>query len=330
MIPDTSKITISDNLEQIRQFIEEIIVAPKQSLRKWATITNQTPAAKIGYIGQHLASLITGVPGTGSGARGDDLADGSEVKSCNKIDQADKCMNCGARVMRFEEKCSECGSSKIIRKDDSKWLFSIRDEHELNQYLTMDRIVLILMDYPAFKQHDYKDIRITSYEIYPKEERMKVFGELITNHYFNIYLPKLNDNQKTNSMNLHPSLIQFYKCNPIKTFSCIIKTIDTNPVIEIDENAYIAPSIERDSTFKPIPMPSNLLQPKEWDILFERADYDDEIAHLLAKNISQDKIRTIPYKERPSYLPFLDEKLRNYIPLRDIMSIRQQNHYQRK
>ena len=330
MRPDTSKITISDNLEQIRQFIEEIIVAPKRSLRKWATITNQTPAAKIGYIGQHLASLITGIPGTGSGARGDDLADGSEVKSCNKIDQADKCMNCGARVMRFEEKCSECGSSKIVRKDDSKWLFSIRDEHELNQYLTMDRIVLILMDYPDFKQHNYKDIRITSYEIYPKEERMKVFGELICNHYQNIYLPKLHNNLKTNPMNLHPGLIQFYKCNPIRTFSCVIKDIDTNPIIEIDKDAYIAPSVERNSTFDSILMPSSLLQPKEWDILFKTANYKKEILPLLTKTVSKKQLRTVPFRQLSSYLPFLDEKLRNYIPLRDIVSKQQQNHYQRK
>lgn len=330
MRPDVSKITISDNLEKIRQFIEEIIVVPKQSLKKWATITNQTPAAKIGYIGQHLASLITGVPGTGSGARGDDLADGSEVKSCNKIDQVDKCRVCGERVMRFEEECPKCGSSEIERKDDSKWLFSIRDEHELNQYLTMDRVVLILMDYPGFKQCNYKDIRITSYEIYPREERMKVFGELITNHYENIYLPKLKDKLKTNPMNLHPSLIQFYKCNPIQTFSCVIKDIDTNPIIEIDETAYIAPSVERDSMFNPIPMPSGLLKQQEWDILFRKADYAKEIAPLLVQPISQREIKTVPYKQLPLYLPFLDEKLRNYIPLRDIVSIRQQNHYQRR
>ena len=130
MTPDASKITIHDNLEEIEQFINEIIVSPRRSLKAWASITNQTPAAKIGYIGQHLASLITGVPGTGSGARGDDLADGSEVKSCNKIDQADKCKDCGARVMRFEDVCPECGSMRIDRKDDSKWLFSVRDEHE--------------------------------------------------------------------------------------------------------------------------------------------------------------------------------------------------------
>ena len=330
MTPDANKITIFDNLQQIYQFIDEIIVTPKRSLKKWATITNQTPAAKIGYIGQHLASLITGVPGTGSGARGDDLADGSEVKSCNKIDQADKCKDCGARVMRFEETCPECGSSKIDRKDDSKWLFSIRDEHELNQYLTMDRVVLILMDYPGFKQQDYKDMRITCYEIYPKEERMKVFGELITNHYYNIYLPKLTNNEKTNPMNLHPTLIQFYKCNPIKTFSCIIEDIDTNPVIQIDDASYVDPFAARDSTLKPIPMPSTLLKKNEWDILLDSADYENELLPLLTIGISEDLLRCVPYKQLPTYLPYLDEKLRNYIPLRDIVSTRQQDHYQRR
>lgn len=330
MTPDANKITIFDNLQQISQFIDEIIVAPKRSLKKWATITNQTPAAKIGYVGQHLASLITGVPGTGSGARGDDLADGSEVKSCNKIDQADKCKDCGARVMRFEKTCPTCGSSKINRKDDSKWLFSIRDEHELNQYLNMDRVVLILMDYPGFKQHDYKDMRITCYEIYPKEERMKVFGELITNHYYNIYLPKLTNNGKTNPMNLHPTLIQFYKCNPIKTFSCIIKDIDTNPIIQIDDDAYIGPFTVRDSTLKPIPMPSTLLTKKEWGILLNLADYDTEILPLLTKKMSKEQLKHVECSQWPEYLPYLDEKLRNYIPLRDIISTRQQDHYQRR
>ena len=100
MRPNTSLITINDNLSKIESFINNMIIIPRRSLHYWSEITNQTPAAKIGYIGQHLASLITGIPGTGSGARGDDLADGTEVKSCNKIDQADKCKDCGNRVMR--------------------------------------------------------------------------------------------------------------------------------------------------------------------------------------------------------------------------------------
>ena len=68
---------------------------------KWSSITNQTPNLKIGYPGQHLASLITGISGTGTGARGDDIADGSEVKSCSRVDQVDKCENCKSNVMRM-------------------------------------------------------------------------------------------------------------------------------------------------------------------------------------------------------------------------------------
>ena len=105
MKPNESFITINDNLKNVEKFIEEIIITPKRYLARWATLTNQTPAAKIGYIGQHLTSLITGVQGTGSGARGDDLSDGSEVKSCNKVDQVDKCKNCGTRVLRIENEC---------------------------------------------------------------------------------------------------------------------------------------------------------------------------------------------------------------------------------
>ena len=161
MKPNPNFVTIDKNIEKIEEFISEIIIAPKHALSRWASITNQTPAAKIGYIGQHLTSLITGVPGTGTGARGDDLADASEVKSCNKVDQLDKCKDCGAKVLRMQNVCPVCGSSKIDRKDDSKWLFSIRDEHELNQYKNLDRVVLLLMDYPNFDAHDYRDIRIS-------------------------------------------------------------------------------------------------------------------------------------------------------------------------
>ena len=180
MTPQIDKIKIDNNLDNIYNFINEIIVSPKHLLKKWSEITNQTPAAKLGYIGQHLASLITGVPGTGSGARGDDLQDGSEVKSCNKVDQADKCKDCGARIMRYENSCPKCKSKNIERKDDSKWLFTVRSEYELKEYLNMDRIVLILMDYPNFENDDYKDIRILCFEIYPKEQRGNVFKNLIS------------------------------------------------------------------------------------------------------------------------------------------------------
>ncbi len=333
MLPDISKITISNNLEQIKGFISEIIVSPKQNLHKWASITNQTPAAKIGYIGQHLASLITGIPGTGSGARGDDLSDGSEVKSCNKIDQVDKCKECKSRVLRFEEKCPVCGSDKIDRKEDSKWLFSVRDERELKQYLHLNRIFLLLMDYPNFKEHNFNDIRISSYEIYPQDRRMKVFCELIKNHYYKIFLPKLEANDHTNPMNLHPFGFQFYKCNPIKTFSCIVKDIDSDkPKVLIDESDYIKPSTERNDSIPTIPMPTDLIKDSkgEWKAILDKANYEEEIKPLLTVDLNKEQFQRLKEKDKQKALPYLNETLRDYIPLRDIVSVKQTTQYQRK
>jgi hypothetical protein len=344
MKPNQQFITIDNNIEKIKDFINEIIIVPKHALKRWAIITNQTPAAKIGYIGQHLTSLITGVPGTGTGARGDDLADGSEVKSCNKVDQLDKCKECGSKVLRMQNQCPSCGSDKIDRKADSKWLFSIRDEHELKQYMNLDRVVLLLMDYPKFDLKDYKDIRITVFELYPKESRMSVFNDLISNHYYNIYLKKIQkakegEEVKTNPMNLHPFSFQFYKCNPIKTFECIIENIDTNPVIHIDEQSYITPVMERDNSISPIPMPSDLLKDNEWDELLEKADFDNEIEPLINKSalykqiklskITKSQFAQLSKKNKSIVLPYLDQKLRDYISLREIISTRQKTHYQR-
>ena len=338
MKPNKRHITIQNNLSQVEEFINEIIIQPKHALTRWAKVTNQTPAAKIGYIGQHLASLITGVRGTGSGARGDDLADGSEVKSCNKIDQVDKCKKCGARVLRMENECSSCGSTDIIRKDDSKWLFTVRDEHELKQYLEMERVVLLLMDYPNFSDADYKDIRITAFEIYPQEPRMSVFCKLIENHYYNIYIPKLKEGKKTNPMNLHPWSFQFYKCNPIKTFECIIKDIDTNPIVVIDSENYVSPSKERGDKMSPLPMPSSLLKAKEWKEMLSKADFCSEILpnisnlFLVSNNlnsITKKQFSSLRVNLKAEALPYLTQTLRDYISLRPIKSSTQKQHYQR-
>lgn len=50
MTPQKNRIKINDNLYNLYKFIDEIIVSPKHLLKKWSLITNQTPAAKLGYI----------------------------------------------------------------------------------------------------------------------------------------------------------------------------------------------------------------------------------------------------------------------------------------
>ena len=130
-------------------------------------------------------------------------------------------------------------------------------------------------------------------------------------------------------MNLHPFGFQFYKCNPVQVFSCIIKNIDTDPRIFIDEDAYIRPEIPRTSLMPSLMMPSSLLKKGEWDILLEKADYKTEIQPLMRNNIPLEHMKRLKPADKAFILPTLDERLRSYIPLREITSIRQRNHYQR-
>ena len=172
MQPDVSKITIFDNRSKIETFLREVIIEPRKTMRKWSKITNQTPNLKIGYIGQHLASLIIGMKGTGTGARGDDIIDGTEVKSCSRIDQLDKCNICEGNVLRSQNVCPSCGASDIDRKDDSKWLITIKSQSELEMYLTrIPRILLIISDYPNFGSNDFSSMRIRAYEIWNQSSR---------------------------------------------------------------------------------------------------------------------------------------------------------------
>lgn len=103
MQPDVDLITINDNKNLITILLTELVLEPRINALKWSKITAQTPNLKIGYPGQHLASLITGIKGKKTGARGDDLEDGSEVKSCSRIDQMDKCKDCESSVSRMEK-----------------------------------------------------------------------------------------------------------------------------------------------------------------------------------------------------------------------------------
>lgn len=168
MKPDPKLISINDNKNKILKLLDDLVLQPRLRALEWAKVTKQTPNMKIGYPGQHLASLVTGMIGTRTGARGHDLVDGSETKSCSRVDQLDKCNACGAKVMRFETTCPDCKSPSIKRNDDSKWLFTIRSERDL-KVLTEEvpRIVLALADYPHFDAGDFETLRFSIYDLNP-------------------------------------------------------------------------------------------------------------------------------------------------------------------
>lgn len=295
MQPDTTLITIKDNCTLIEEFIKDMIVLPRINAHKWASITNQTPNLKIGYPAQHLASLITGMKGEATGARGNDIVDGSEVKSCSKVDQSDKCLHCESNVLRTDLSCPVCNSTNIKRNNDSKWLITIRNKDELNMALNeTPRYIFLVTDYPNFDQNNYDDIRIRCFEIWVKSDRCKNFREMLTSYYNNIYLKHIEiDSKKTPApKNLFPDNFPFYMCNPIKVFECTIhNSLGENGSIDI--TTYIEPHSDR-SNLVSESMPISLLTKQE---------------HI--------KIQEYCEKNNIQLDEYIDENLREQLSLRD-------------
>ena len=263
MIPNKSLITISDNLSRIQEYLFELVVRPRRDLVKWAAITKQTPNIKIGYSAQHLASLVTGVEGTRTGARGHDLRDQSEVKSCSRIDQLDRCIDCRASVARLELRCPRCGSNSIRRNNDSKWLFAIKSQEDVSNLIEdVPRVVLILADYPNFDANDWDTIQFQVFEIWPSNRRHFNFKRLITSYYHNIYVPHIRKNPQNTPApkNLWPYSFQFYMCNPVSTFHCLVENATHDSRIEV--LSYVDPSTDREQ-LEPMVMPASILSGSE-------------------------------------------------------------------
>lgn len=329
MKPDAKLIKISNNEAQIKTLIEELVLAPRLKAMKWSDITKQTPNIKIGYPGQHLASLITGMFGERSGARGNDIADGSEVKSCSRIDQLDVCGDCKSPVARSENACSGCGSEKISRKDDSKWLFTVRNENDLNVLTNeVKRVFLIIGDYPNFESGDFSTLRFQSYEIWTNSSRCSRFKEIMTNYYQKIYLThKGNTPDKTPApKNFWPYSYQFYICNPILTFSCIVKNSNTRPILNIEH--YIKPNEDR-TNIPSIIMPTDVLTEIELDLIISSAPREALLKMMSSKTFP--KMEGLNFSQKKDLFKGINEELRSYLPLRDTDKISiSKNIYQRR
>jgi hypothetical protein len=74
-----------------KSFIENVVLAQYRQLTGWQKVTQQTSQLDSGYLGQHLVSLISGIPGRGPGSRGKgyDLVDGSEIKVASSLGAID-------------------------------------------------------------------------------------------------------------------------------------------------------------------------------------------------------------------------------------------------
>lgn len=97
----------------------------------------------------------------------------------------------------MEDFCSSCLYTEIDRKDDSKWLFSIKNEYEL-KLLTenTNRVLLTIADYPNFKENDFQTLRFQAFEIWNNNTRHDSFKEIMKNYYYKIFLEHIKINPR--------------------------------------------------------------------------------------------------------------------------------------
>ncbi|MBS3099262.1 MamI family restriction endonuclease [Candidatus Pacearchaeota archaeon] len=258
--------------ELIKECINDLYIDPRNSMRKWSKITNQTALGKFAYPSQHLSSLITGIKGVGTSARGDDLSDGSEVKSCSRADQLSECKECGAKVLVWQEKCPACNSDKINIKTDSHWIFLIRSKDELDLLLNkIPRIILILFDK---KSENSEDIRLRAWSVNPREKHVQ---EFFKDYFFNNYEKKSNPAP----CNLHPLQYDFYMMKPKIIFNAEINIKDK-------ETNILFWNLKKPKNEE---MPIHLLKKEQLVSLF-----GNKIEKLSKKEIFK-KYPFVPYKE---------------------------------
>lgn len=204
-------------IEASEMLIRELYIDLRGKVNSWASITNQTAQARMGYVGQHLVSVATGYKGGKSGARGKDLLlpnnEYAEIKTCYRVDQLGRCNKCGAQTASIEVVCSSCGSSDIHRNDDSKWLIGIRNDDELDIILDPKYYYLVLFDFVNIT--DSTDINASIWRV---DSKNVGFAFCMIDYYFNI-----RAKSKSHApFNMWPYQLKFYLMKPILIYKAII------------------------------------------------------------------------------------------------------------
>lgn len=204
--------------------LTDLYIRLRRDLQRWALVTHQTPQPRMGYVGQHLVSVVTGFPGGRSGARGDDLKlpDGkvAEIKCCYRVDQLGACGKCGTAVASVEKRCPnpQCGSAELVRKDDSKWLPTPKSEQELRELFIPACYYLVLFEFANLLNADDIDVRI--FEVDP---RCLGFSLCMIDYFFNI---RAHSSSKA-PFNLWPDSPKLCMMKPQLIYWSIIRHDDT-------------------------------------------------------------------------------------------------------
>ena len=161
------------DLGSSERLIQDLYIDLRNKVGAWSAVTQQTPQARMGYVGQHLVSVVTGYPGGKSGARGFDLVipnkGHGEIKTCYRVDQLGACQACNAPVSSLETACSDCGSVKVTRKDDSKWLLSVKTESDFKQLLEPVTYYFVLFEFEDLIDAANPNIIASIWQVNPLE-----------------------------------------------------------------------------------------------------------------------------------------------------------------
>lgn len=117
---------------------QDFFIDQHQLLQKWAALTGQTAQIDTGYIAQFVASIVTGFPGQGFRGKGDDLVDGSEVKSAANIS--------GVDTPRWNH--------NMGRKSDDEKKKKLGEKTNSEKYLEAPFLFYLLVDRASPKEKD--------------------------------------------------------------------------------------------------------------------------------------------------------------------------------
>lgn len=316
-------------IEATNQLLTDLYIRLKSDVNKWSLITNQTPQARMGYIGQHLVSVVTGFPGGKSGARGYDLVisdnEYGEIKTCYRVDQLGKCNICGNSVSSLEIKCSNtnCNSTDINRNDDSKWLISIRNDNELSKISEPLFYYFVLFEFDNINDKNNNDIITSIWKVNPK---LPGFELCMLDYYYNI---RANSNSKA-AFNMWPHMLKFHLTRPTLIYSSIIRennTIDTlifeNDLNYINETPLLPLSEYSRSTNLTIPVLDRLCENLNIEVAEKykknKRLYLNELENIrLSKNISNsilsDELSKALYTDKlTQHYNLIPINLRNFI-----------------
>lgn len=215
---------IHQRVKDSEQLIRDLYITLRANLMKWSQVTHQTPQGRMGYIGQHLTSIVTGYPGSYTGARGKDIVmpgnKFGEIKTCYRVDQLGNCQNCGHNVASIEKACPSCKSTDIKRNDDSKWLITLQSEDELVEALVPEVYYLVLFEFADINDALNNDIEAKIWSVSP---RASGFSLCLIDYYYNIKLKS----KSGAPFNLWPHQLKFYLMCPELVYHATIGGNDT-------------------------------------------------------------------------------------------------------